>query len=853
MIYKRWQIAAIVFGVLLGLLAALPNLAGPGVLRYLPFGQQIYLGLDLKGGTYLQLQVDIPAAEKERAQTTLENIRSTLRTARIPYDDLRVTGSSVSIHIRDANRVADAKRVLQPIVGTGASPDYTIADNGSGTQVLTPNQAALQARTDDILTRSVEIIRRRVDETGVSEPTIERQGSDRIIVELPGVQDPDRLKRLLGTTAKMTFRLVDTTANPADAAPGRIPPEDELLHETEKNGTQTPYLVQRRVAVDGDRLTQASSGFDPRGGEPVVNFGFDSRGAREFGDITKANVGKPFAIVLDNRVISAPVIREPILGGSGQISGNFTVESANELAILLRGGALPAPLKVIEERTVGPNLGADAIRVGIYACAIGGTLVIFFMLYFYRLFGVFASIGMITNLALLMGALSLLQASLTLPGIVGILLTVGMSVDANVLINERIREEARKGKTALAAVQTGFSRAMSTIIDANMTTLLKMVILYGLGSGPVRGFAITISLGIMTSMFTSIVLVRLLIATWYRRTRPRVLNPAQRNLFGPRLVRDDTKIAFMKGRYAGLITSAVLSIGSLVLCYYPGLNLGIDFRGGIAIQAHMPEAANFQALRAQLSKLNLGPVELQQFGTPQDVAIRIERQPGGDTADQNAATAVRTTLQTAFPGTMIESVDAVGATVSSELFSAGLTALGVALMAMLIYIWIRFEWQFGVAATATLLLDITKICGLYALTQFQFNTTSIVAILTIMGYSINDKVVVYDRVRENLRLFRRMTLRELIDRSINETLSRTIATSGTVFLAILPLALMSSGDIRQFAFTLLIGIVIGTSSSIFIAAPILLLLGEGRIRPHAAPAEGAPATVRGTTYHPAGR
>jgi SecD/SecF fusion protein len=837
MIYRRWQIAAIVFACLLGVLFALPNVAGPGLLRYLPFAQQIFLGLDLKGGTYLQLQVDIAAAEKERAQGTLDSIRSLLRTARIQYTDLRIAGDSVSLRILDPNRVADARRVLLPVTGSGLAPDYTIIDNGGGTLSLKAEEAALKGRIDDVLQRSIEIIRRRIDQTGVSEPTIARQGSDRIIVELPGVQDPDRLKRLLGTTAKMTFRLVDVTASAADAVRGRVPPEDELLYETDKAGNQTPYLVQRRVAVAGDRLTQAASGFDPRTGEPVVNFVFDARGAREFGDITKANVGRPFAIVLDNKVISAPVIREPILGGSGQISGNFTTQSANELSILLRGGALPAPLKVIEERTVGPNLGADAIRVGIYACAIGGFLVIAFMLYFYRLFGVFASIGLIINLVLLIGLLSLLQASLTLPGIVGILLTVGMSVDANVLINERIREEARKGRTALSAIQTGFTRAMTTIVDANMTTLLKMMILYALGSGPVRGFAITISLGIMTSMFTAIVLVRFMIALWYRRARPKVLSPSQKNLFGPRLVVDDTTVAFMKGRHAGLIVSAVLSISSLILAYYPGLNYGIDFRGGIAIQAHMPQAADFSALRSALGKLNLGPMELQQFGTPQDVSIRFERQSGDDTVQQAAASAVRASLQASFPGTTVESVDAVGATVSSELFRDGLTALGVAMLAMLVYIWFRFEWQFGVAATMTLLLDITKIVGFYALTQFQFNATSIVAILTIMGYSINDKVVVYDRVRENLRLFRRMSLRELIDRSINETLSRTIATSGTVFLAIMPLALMSTGDIRQFAIVLLTGIVIGTSSSIFIAAPILLLLGEGRIRPQMAARE----------------
>jgi preprotein translocase subunit SecF len=301
-------------------------------------------------------------------------------------------------------------------------------------------------------------------------------------------------------------------------------------------------------------------------------------------------------------------------------------------------------------------------------------------------------------------------------------------------------------------------------------------------------------------------------------------------LFGPRLIRDDTTIPFMNQRITGLLTSAFLSIASLILAFYPGLNLGIDFRGGISIEAHMPNAVDFESLRARLEKLGLGPVELQEFGSPNDVAIRLERQPGDDTAQQDAVTSVRKTLERDLPGTKLQSVEAVGATVSGELFRGGLMALGIALLAMLAYIWFRFEWQFGVAATVTLILDVTKIVGVYGLTQFQFNLTSIVAILTIMGYSINDKVVVYDRVRENLRLYRRLTLRALIDRSINEVLSRTIATSGTVFLAILPLAIMSLGSLREFAIVLLVGIVIGTSSSIFIAAPILLLLGEGKLR-----------------------
>lgn len=308
--------------------------------------------------------------------------------------------------------------------------------------------------------------------------------------------------------------------------------------------------------------------------------------------------------------------------------------------------------------------------------------------------------------------------------------------------------------------------------------------------------------------------------------------------FGPRLIPDDTTIPFMNGRIAGLVVSAILSIASVILALHPGLNLGIDFRGGIAIHAHMPNPVDFSDLRARLEKLNLGPVDLQEFGSANDVQLRLERQPGDDAAQQSAVSAVRQSIARDYPGTEFQSVEALGATVSGELFREGMTALAVAMLAMLGYIWFRFEWEFGVAGTVTLLLDATKIVGVYALTHFQFNLTSIVAILTVMGYSVNDKVVVYDRIRENLRLYKRMDLRALIDRSINDTLSRTIATSGTVFLAILPLAAMSSGALQEFSIVLLTGIVIGTSSSIFIAAPILLFLGGGRLRPASAVSAG---------------
>jgi len=398
-----------------------------------------------------------------------------------------------------------------------------------------------------------------------------------------------------------------------------------------------------------------------------------------------------------------------------------------------------------------------------------------------------------------------------------------------VLINERIREEVKLGKKPLGAIEAGFSRAFSTILDANLTTLIKMALLFWIGTGPVRGFAVTISLGILISMFTATSLVRMMVGWWYARVRPTDL-AVQGTKYRLRFVPDDTNITFMGWRNWGLGFSAALSLGSIALLYYPGLNLGIDFKGGILIEARTPEAADFTRMRTELGTLGLGQINLQEFGSSRDVLIRVEQQPGPDSAQQKAANLIRTTVEKAFPGAEIRRSEAVGATVSSELFQGGMIAMGLAIIAMLAYIWFRFEWQFGVGAVVTLLLDVTKTMGFFVLFNYQFNLVSIAAILTIMGWSINDKVVVYDRVRENLRKYKSLPLRELIDRSINETLNRTINTSATIFLATLPLVLFGGEALRDFSEVMLFGIALGTSSSIFIAAPILLFLGEGRLR-----------------------
>jgi preprotein translocase subunit SecD len=474
--------------------------------------KQVSLGLDLQGGSHLLLEVDSRAVIRDYLEAMVDTMRIELRKARIRYGGLSITEDGAQVTIKDADKLGDARKILREI-----DPNATATTDGDKV-VLRLSEKSLRERRASAVQQSIEIVRRRVDETGTREPTIQRQGLDRILVQLPGVEDPDRIKRLLGKTAKMSFHLVDQRNSVESALAGRIPPGSWLLPSDDDGGRM--YLIRKRVMVSGDTLVDSQPSFDSRTNEPVVTFRFDSAGAKRFGAATAKNVGKLFAIVLDRKVISAPVIREPILGGSGQISGSFTIQGAQDLALLLRAGALPAPLKILEERSVGPGLGADSIAAGKIASIIGIIAVIVFMAAAYGLFGFMADIALVINMALILGALSFLQATLTLPGIAGIVLTIGMAVDANVLVFERIREEVRSGRTPISAVDAGYSRAFTTIIDANLTTLIAALLLYAFGSGPVRGFAVTLSIGIVTSMFTAIMLTRLLVVTWLRRTKP---------------------------------------------------------------------------------------------------------------------------------------------------------------------------------------------------------------------------------------------------------------------------------------------------------------------------------------------
>ncbi len=522
MYFSRMKTTLILGVCLLGLLLGVPNLF-PAPASWMPW-RTVHLGLDLRGGSYLLLEVDMNAVLKERLDSLADGVRQSLRDKQIFYQSLepQPDKTRVLLRLRDAGKADAAVAALRSLISPDAStglPDMAIAAQPDGSITLTLSATALAARATGAVDQSIEIIRRRIDETGVVDPQITRQGQNRIVVQLPGVGDPDRIKQLIGKTAHMTFRLVDETANPSLGGPP--PPGDDFLPMQDRAGEK--IAVRKRIDVDGADLTDARAGTSPESGQWVVNFAFNSVGARRFADISRANVNHRFAIVLDDKVISAPVIREAITGGRGQISGSFDAQTANDLSVLLRAGALPAPLTVVEQRSVGPELGADSIRAGAISLTAGFLFVIFFMAFFYGLFGWFANLALVINLFMMLGIMSLLQATLTLPGMAGILLTLGMAVDANILINERIREEQKLGRPPLAALEHGFSRAYSTIFDSNATAFLAHVMLFVFGSGPVKGFAVTITVGIATSLFTAWMLTRLLVSRWYIATRPKLL------------------------------------------------------------------------------------------------------------------------------------------------------------------------------------------------------------------------------------------------------------------------------------------------------------------------------------------
>lgn len=829
--FTRWKIISILLVVLAGISFALPNLLSKETRENLPpwlASSAMTLGLDLQGGSHILMQVDEASLRAEKLDTLQDDIRSTLRQEKIGYRFARSGDNAINVTIRDPGEVSAAETALEPLTEPVAAglfnqtsvTEVEMSEPSEGVLRLEVTEAGIRSSMSHAVTQSIEVIRKRIDELGTTEPLVQRQGDDRVLVQVPGLDDPQRLKDLIGQTAKLTFQMVSSEASVQDALTGRPPAGTEILYE-DATDPPTPYLVERRALVDGESLVDAQAGFDQRTNEPIVTFRFDTKGATRFCQVTTANIGRPFAIVLDEQVISAPVIRDAICGGSGQISGNFTVQTANDLAVLLRAGALPAKLDFIEERTVGPGLGADSIAAGQLAAIVGALIVAGFMVLAYGFLGVIAVLALGANIALIIGALSVLGATLTLPGIAGIVLTMGMAVDSNVLIYERIREERRNGRNLIQSFDAGFKQALTTILDANITTLIAAVILFYLGSGPIRGFAVTLAIGIVTTVFTAYTFTRLVVALWVRYRRPTELPP---RLLG--MIPEKTNIGFMKGRRIAFPASAVAVIVSIVLFFAVSLNFGIDFKGGTLMEVQSKSGpAEISEIRAALGELNIGDVQVQEFGAPEDILIRVESQGEGDSAEQSVEAKVRGALSSAYD---FRRVEVVGPTVSGELAQAGAIAVIASLLAIMVYIWLRFEWQFALGAVVATLHDVILTIGMFAILRLEFSLASIAAILTIVGYSLNDTVVVYDRVRENLRKYKKMPIPELLNLSINQMLSRTILTSVTTLLALFSLYFLGGEVLAPFTFAMIFGIFVGTYSSIFVAAPVLILF---KLRP----------------------
>ncbi|MEM9329779.1 MAG: protein translocase subunit SecD [Pseudomonadota bacterium] len=846
--FSKWKIVAILLTVFAGIVFALPNVLSEKQANSLPTWlphYQMTLGLDLKGGAHLLMQVDEEKLIEERLDALRDDVRVKLREAGVRGRARTVGDRAVEVTLRDptpANFEAmntAMQELLQPTL-TGVLDGFGVVE----IRESQPSENVIRyALTDEgvenritrAITQSISVFGDRLDAFGTTEPIIQREGANRVLVQYPGLEASEipRLKDLLNTEAKLSFHPVSNAASPDELLnSGRTPPAGTriLFEDTDP---PIPYLIRTRATVQGDELTEASSGFDQRTGEPLVFFRFNASGSQKFARFTSENVGQPFAIVLDDIVLSAPIINEPIIGGSGQISGDFTPQTANDLAVLLSAGALPASFEFVEERTVGPGLGRDSIEAGFNASIVGAVLVLIFMIVSYGFLGIIANLALIANISMLIALLSVLGATLTLPGIAGIVLTMGMAVDANVLIYERIREERRAGRNLIQSFDAGFKQAFTTILDANITTLIAAIILFYLGSGPVRGFAVTLAIGIVTTVFTAYTFTRLMVSLWVKYRRPTEL-PSR--LFG--LLPESTTIGFMKHRRFSFPFSGVSVVASILLFFIVSLNYGIDFKGGTLFevrplaQAQITEPQN--DIRTKLSELNVGEVQVQEFGTQidpetnqpvQDILVRIESQGLGDSAEQSAESLVRATLEDAYD---FRRVEVVGPTVSNELRIAGTISVIAALLAIMAYIWIRFEWQFALGAVAATLHDVILTIGIFSILQLEFALPTIAALLTIVGYSLNDTVVVYDRIRENLRKYKKKPVADVIDMSINQMLSRTILTSVTTLLALFSLYFLGGEVLASFTFAMIFGVFVGTYSSIFVAAPLLILF---KLRP----------------------
>lgn len=850
----RWKIILLLFITIFAGLTVAPSFTKVPAWwqKYLaPAG--LKLGLDLQGGMHLVLKVDLKKAIENNLDLSVQDLKEALAEKKITV-------------VRTAS--GDARKIILTLPNTGALetvkqtitkdfPDLAVdiqADQGTFPRIiLSLKQSKIDFINNKAVDQSLEILRNRVDQFGVAEPAIVRQGTDEIVIQLPGVKDPQRALNLIGRTAQLEFKLVDDT--PGINLPqliaqaiqtgqwqeggsrkklnlalqSRLPAGSEIYFEKEVDKTthketRQPILLKSQVLMTGDMVKDAQVRVGGNFNEPYVGLDLTGRGGAVFGQVTEKSVGKRLAIVLDDVVRSAPVIREKILGGSAQISGSFSYEEATDLAIVLRIGALPAPVEIVQNLTVGASLGQDSVNKGLMSGLLGTMLVVVFMAVYYRLSGVIANLCMVLNILLLFAGLAMMGGTLTLPGIAGIILSIGMAVDSNIVIFERMREEFALGKSVRSGVEAGFAKAFWTIIDAHVTTLITALALFLFGTGPIKGFAVTLSLGIIFNLFSTLFASRLFYDSMHGKRKLKKLS-FMLFLKNPQL--DYMRIKKLTFTISG--TCALIGCLAFVQIIRGQANMGVDFTGGTLLQYQSTQPFSLGEVRSALATGNLEGVELQKVEGENRLIVKVKK---SETVVGHISETVTAQLNANFPDKhfIVENQSEIGSSVSDTLRSKALLAVVISLLGVIVYLGLRFDLRFGIAATLATLHDVLAILGLVWLLNMEITLLTVTALLTLAGYSLNDTVIIFDRIRENQRKSddpENITY-ALINTSTNEVLSRSIVTSLTVFLVLAALYFLGGSVIHDFSFALLAGVMVGTYSSVFVASPLLTLWHRGK-------------------------
>jgi len=799
------------------------------------------LGLDLKGGMHLVLEVDLDQAIANELNRTARNLTGLADRQKIGLKAGEVEKNSLPLTLL---RASDQTGFLNLIKDRFPKVDVQGPRplNGGQAYTLTLRPKEIEAFKEDTIRRSLEILRNRIDQFGVTEPVIVPQGSDQVVVQLPGIQDPTRARKLIKDTAQLEFKIVydDTPVSVEEmieeaekegrlkdrynraevnqALSGKLPPDTEVYYEERRDPdtrrvTKIPLLLKKKVLMTGDRVDNAI--VRPDVTEIAVLVHFNAEGAQEFDRITRDNVKRRLAIILDNVVKSAPVIQERIPKGEARITGAFTPEEAADLATVLRVGALPASVKIVQDITVGPTLGQDSIRKGVISGILGTILVVVFMLFYYRLSGIVADYAMVLNVIMLLGALSLFSATLTLPGIAGIILSIGMAVDSNVLIYERMREEFHAGKPLKAGIDGGYDKAFWTIVDSHVTTLITALVLFIFGTGPIKGFAVTLSLGVTLNLFTALFGTRVvydyaILKRWLKKL-------SFFELF------QKPNLNFIGQRYYAFVVSGILSLlgisAFVFLVWFGKGNLGVEFTGGAMVQFTAAQSFTVSEVRSALNQEGWGHAEIQPLEGGKGLMIKVKK--AQETVEQ-MADKLDKVLNRALPKSKFAVVGTteIGASVSQDLRQKAIIAIIISMICIIAYLAWRFEFVFGVAAAIATFHDVLAVMGVLWLLDREISLLVVTALLTIAGYSLTDTVVVFDRIRENLAR-RRGTLAEIINVSVNEVLSRTIVTSTTVFLVVVAIYFFGGVVLEDFALAMIMGVVVGTYSSVFVASPII--------------------------------